>query len=286
MYEALLDVDEPTVEEYMAQGFTREEAILIIFEERFGKVSILKTSKITPAMPTLHKLESTVVSSGLVVEADEPEIETLMTRGFTREQAIKYLFENRQKEAERRIEEQKSLQLAARMAMSGTNTTTPNNNNINLVQESFYGRQQQQQQLRRNQSTTTLRREYSQQLQQQQSQQLLLSTNNNNNNNNNNNIAYNQSQDLLYEDDFLQQQQSFELEQQPHEEEEEEDLELIQLLRSGYTRQKALEVLRQKPSLVTTHSRSNSMSIQQSSQQAPPRLQSQQVIYIYIYYNI
>lgn len=108
MYDALLDEDEPVVEEYMAQGFTREEAILIIFEERFGKVSIYQQSRITPAMPTLHKLEG--VQAQEVNPEDEPEIEYLMTKGYTREQAIEVMFTQRRKAEERRQEEERRRQ--------------------------------------------------------------------------------------------------------------------------------------------------------------------------------
>lgn len=99
MYDALTPQDEHILHEYMVQGFTREEAILILFEERFGKVSI-QSDHITPAMPTLHKVSSQFVTSPhahLVTEADEPEIEHLMTKGFTREQAIEVMFYNRQR---------------------------------------------------------------------------------------------------------------------------------------------------------------------------------------------
>lgn len=81
MYDALTDSDETAIEDYIVQGFTREEAILIIFEEKMG---ISRGQAITPAMPTLHKVEGSVV----LTEAMEKEIEGLMRKGYTREQAI------------------------------------------------------------------------------------------------------------------------------------------------------------------------------------------------------
>jgi hypothetical protein len=90
MYDALTPDDEPVIQEYMIQGFTREESILIIFEHKVGKVSILAGQPITPAMPTLHKIPINVPTT-LLFEDDENQIESLMARGYTREQAIEFL---------------------------------------------------------------------------------------------------------------------------------------------------------------------------------------------------
>jgi hypothetical protein len=96
MYDALSPEDESVIDECIAQGFTREEAILIVFEHKVGKCS---SNIVTPAMPTLHKVPhvSQTTSNPLECTIDEPQIEQLMTRGYTREQAIKVLQHNRDK---------------------------------------------------------------------------------------------------------------------------------------------------------------------------------------------
>lgn len=81
MYDSLTPADEPMIAEYMDQGFTREEAILIVFEEKFGKVSI-QSKDVTPSLP------STLKSGGYHPMQDDPEVKNLMTKGYTKEQAI------------------------------------------------------------------------------------------------------------------------------------------------------------------------------------------------------
>lgn len=49
MYESLTPDDELVIDEYVAQDFTREEAILFIFEHKYGKVST-QPKNITPAL--------------------------------------------------------------------------------------------------------------------------------------------------------------------------------------------------------------------------------------------
>ena len=70
MYDSLTPADEPNIAEYMEQGFTREEAILI------GKVSI-QSKEITPSLPT------TIKSGGYHPLQDDPEVKRLMIRGYT-----------------------------------------------------------------------------------------------------------------------------------------------------------------------------------------------------------
>jgi Holliday junction resolvasome RuvABC DNA-binding subunit len=81
MYDSVTPADEPLIAEYMEQGFTREESILIIYEEKFGKVSI-QSKDITPSLPT------TLKSGGYHPLQDDPEVKKLMARGYTKEQAI------------------------------------------------------------------------------------------------------------------------------------------------------------------------------------------------------
>lgn len=105
MYDALTDSDEPIVEEFIALGFTREEAILIIFEEKMGIKKSEHASIITPAMPTLHRSvdsgASVSVPAGFIItEEVEREIEKLMIKGFTREQAVEVLVEKERKRRE------------------------------------------------------------------------------------------------------------------------------------------------------------------------------------------
>lgn len=94
MYESLTPEDEPVIDDYLSQGFTREEAILIIFEEKYGKVTN-QNPHITPAMPTLFKVPSNPsnptgpsLPEPDLSEEDEAAILVLMARGYTREQAV------------------------------------------------------------------------------------------------------------------------------------------------------------------------------------------------------
>lgn len=90
MYDSLTPADEPLIAEYMDQGFTREESILIIYEEKFGKVSI-QSRDIIPSLP------STIKSGGFHPMQDDPEVKTLMTRGYTKEQAIEIVMKKNQR---------------------------------------------------------------------------------------------------------------------------------------------------------------------------------------------
>ena len=54
MYDSLTPADELVLAEYMSQGFTREEGALIIYEEKFGKTQNSQYSRVIPAMPTLQ----------------------------------------------------------------------------------------------------------------------------------------------------------------------------------------------------------------------------------------
>lgn len=96
MYDALTPADEPVIDEYVAQGFTREESILIIFEEKYGKVAAQQRSAVTPAMPTVY---NTVADEEHAKrsEEDEAEIIVLMARGFTREQACNKIDQDRER---------------------------------------------------------------------------------------------------------------------------------------------------------------------------------------------
>ena len=98
MYDALTPADEPVIDEYVAQGFTREEAILIIFEEKYGKVSSQQRSIVTPAMPTVYNTVADELHAKRSDE-DEAEIIVLMARGYTREQACNQIDQDRERAA-------------------------------------------------------------------------------------------------------------------------------------------------------------------------------------------
>lgn len=87
MYDSLTPADEPVIEEYVEQGFTREEAILIIFEDKYGRVAS-QPAHITPAMPSLHKGPMDEQAIADMAPQDRQQVDVLMGRGYTREQAV------------------------------------------------------------------------------------------------------------------------------------------------------------------------------------------------------
>mmetsp|Transcript_4015 Transcript_4015/g.6337 ORF Transcript_4015/g.6337 Transcript_4015/m.6337 type:complete len:1555 (-) Transcript_4015:955-5619(-) len=91
MYDSLTGPDEEVLADYVSQGFTRSEAALIIFEEKFGQVSGSKNSQLIPAMPTLHAVHEEEIAD------DDPEVEDLILRGYTREQAIAVIRQHRER---------------------------------------------------------------------------------------------------------------------------------------------------------------------------------------------
>ncbi len=50
MYDSLTPQDEPVLSEYLAQGFSKAEATLLVFEQKYGRVQAQRESGITPAM--------------------------------------------------------------------------------------------------------------------------------------------------------------------------------------------------------------------------------------------
>jgi hypothetical protein len=106
MYDSLTAADQLVLHEYISQGFTREEGALIIFEEKFGKTKNTQNSVVIPAMPTLravhvstHSHTGTDRSSAAYGsdEEDGEEVEDLIRRGYTREQAIAVIEGHREK---------------------------------------------------------------------------------------------------------------------------------------------------------------------------------------------
>jgi hypothetical protein len=108
MYDSLSSQDHLLLEDYISQGFTREEAALIIFEEKFGKSS--NTSTIIPAMPTLnpvrnvnyggprsHHSNDMYGSTRDSDEEDNSEVMELIRRGYTREQALAVIEQHRER---------------------------------------------------------------------------------------------------------------------------------------------------------------------------------------------
>ena len=108
MYDSLSAADQLLLHEYVSQGFTREEGALIIFEEKFGKTSNSQFSSVIPAMPTLHAQKgghSTATdpsghsAGGGEDEEDDPEVQDLIVRGYTREQAMAVIQQHKERAA-------------------------------------------------------------------------------------------------------------------------------------------------------------------------------------------
>lgn len=112
MYDSMSPEDHITLEEYMSQGFTREEGALIIFEEKFGKTRFTRNTEVIPAMPTLQPMHvhhstgsltdrsgrsGSYYPNGNEIEEDDPEVVDLMRRGYTREQAFAVIAHHREK---------------------------------------------------------------------------------------------------------------------------------------------------------------------------------------------
>lgn len=53
MYDAIKPADEPEIERLINKGFTRKGAILLIFEERYGKVEPTKAPSIRTPTPSV-----------------------------------------------------------------------------------------------------------------------------------------------------------------------------------------------------------------------------------------
>jgi len=83
MYDSLTETDQVTLNRYMAQGFSRQESALMIFEQKHANMAY---NPLIPAMPTLTSDQDTTVGGGTV--SDEEEIQFLIRCGYTREQAI------------------------------------------------------------------------------------------------------------------------------------------------------------------------------------------------------
>ncbi|KAJ1423931.1 hypothetical protein B484DRAFT_451720 [Ochromonadaceae sp. CCMP2298] len=90
MYDSLSPADEIVLADYMSQGFTRSEGALIIFEEKFGKVSSFRNTSLIPAMPTLHAVHEAIAD-------DDPEVVDLILRGYTCEQAVAVIMQHRER---------------------------------------------------------------------------------------------------------------------------------------------------------------------------------------------
>jgi hypothetical protein len=90
MYDSLTKADKVTMKKYMAQGFSRQESALVIFEQKHGH---MEHNSFIPAMPTLTTERSTTRRGGgggsthTASVSDEEEIEILIRCGYTREQA-------------------------------------------------------------------------------------------------------------------------------------------------------------------------------------------------------
>lgn len=71
MYDSLIPADDPLIEEYIKMGLTMDEAVLKIFEFKFGKVSTLIVEDPSPPRrPTLTKKNSQQYSPVRAGEAD------------------------------------------------------------------------------------------------------------------------------------------------------------------------------------------------------------------------
>ena len=91
MYDSLTKADKVTMKKYLAQGFSRQESALVIFEQKHGHMD---HNSFIPAMPTLTTERGTTRGGGgggtahTTSVSDEEEIEILIRCGYTREQAI------------------------------------------------------------------------------------------------------------------------------------------------------------------------------------------------------
>jgi len=89
MYDSLTKADMVTMKKYMAQGFSRQESALVIFEQKHGH---MEHDSFIPAMPTLTTERGATRGGGgnahTASVSDEEEIEILIKCGYTREQAI------------------------------------------------------------------------------------------------------------------------------------------------------------------------------------------------------
>ena len=90
MYDSLTKADKVTLKKYMAQGFSRQEGALVIFEQKHGH---MEHNSFIPAMPTLTTERGTTRGGGGGISithlmSDEEEIDILIRCGYTREQAI------------------------------------------------------------------------------------------------------------------------------------------------------------------------------------------------------
>jgi len=106
MYDALMPSDEQQIEKLIRTGLTLDEAILKVFESRFGKTK-LDTSALSPTNGkgsyTILKDQSPAPVPAPVTEYEaadklESEIALLMMSGYTREKAVKILLERKKKE--------------------------------------------------------------------------------------------------------------------------------------------------------------------------------------------
>jgi hypothetical protein len=69
MFEAI-EPDDPMIAEYLALGMSKDQAILRVFEHRFGKVTL-------PSSAATHE-----------VSVDDPMVEEYLSLGLTRDEAI------------------------------------------------------------------------------------------------------------------------------------------------------------------------------------------------------
>ena len=88
MYDVMAEVESDTVAELEKKGFTKAEAALILFEEKFGKVSGQpKDMKFINSLPTTDISDVPVSEDNFDIN-DKQSVKLLMENGYTQEQAI------------------------------------------------------------------------------------------------------------------------------------------------------------------------------------------------------
>lgn len=102
MYDALLPSDESTIEEFVRQGFTLDDAVLLIFEKRYGRVQIEDNSsrKSTPTMASNRRSSEPGIGTSKQIDYEaanqlEAEIALLMATGYGRDEAVQILLKRR-----------------------------------------------------------------------------------------------------------------------------------------------------------------------------------------------
>lgn len=83
MYDSLVQQDEIKISQYVDDGYSRDEAILIVFEEKFGSVTINPEDQL--AFPSAVQLSY----------EEEMELAQLLNQGYSQQAAINFIVSKR-----------------------------------------------------------------------------------------------------------------------------------------------------------------------------------------------